>query len=152
VVPAGDHEFRTVALSANTSAGRALSGRVRVSRGGYFNGDRSSVSVSGVWRVDYHLALDFSAERNAITLPGLETFPASVYGGRATFAASTRFFTSAFVQYNALTNEVVSNVRLNYVHAPLSDLFLVFTERRDRSGATPPDRLLSLKVTRAFAF
>ena len=34
----------------------------------------------------------------------------------------------------------------------LSDLFLVFTERRDRTGQTPTDRLLSFKVTKALAF
>jgi len=46
----------------------------------------------------------------------------------------------------------VTNVRVNYIHAPLSDLFLVYTERRVRDGATPADRLLSLKVTKAVAF
>jgi hypothetical protein len=75
-----------------------------------------------------------------------------VYSARATFAASTTFFTSAYVQYNALNDIVVTNLRINYVHAPLSDLFLVFTERRDRTGTTPTDRLLSLKITKAIAF
>jgi len=152
VVPAGDYSFRTAALSLGTSAGRPLWARLSVSSGGFYNGDRTSVSLSGQWRVDYHLAFDFSAERNAVSIPGAEDFAANVYGGRATFAATTRFFTSAFVQYNALTDEVVTNVRVNYIHAPLSDLFLVYTETRDRSGATPTDRLLSLKVTKAVAF
>jgi hypothetical protein len=75
-----------------------------------------------------------------------------VYGARATYAASTRFFTSAFVQRNALTRETVTNVRVNYIHAPLSDLFLVYTERRDGDPATPTDRLISFKVTKAVAF
>ncbi|HSG08856.1 MAG TPA: DUF5916 domain-containing protein [Longimicrobiales bacterium] len=152
VVPSGDYSFRSAALSLGTSAGRPLWARVRVSNGGFYNGDRTSVSVSGQWRADYHLAFDFSAERNEVSIPGAEDFAANVYGARATFAASTRFFTSAFVQYNALSDEVVTNVRLNYIHAPLSDLFLVYTERRDRSGATPTDRLLSFKVTKAVAF
>ena len=84
-------------------------------------------------------------------LPGGE-YEADVYSARATFAASTTFFTSAYVQYNALNDIVVTNLRINYVHAPLSDLFLVFTERRNRTGATPTDRLLSLKITKAIAF
>ena len=101
--------------------------------------------------MDYSLAFDGSVERNAIDLPDGD-FSADVYSGRATYAASTRFFTSAYVQYNALTDVVVTNLRINYIHAPLSDLFLVYTERRDRSGLTPTDRLLSLKVTKALAF
>jgi hypothetical protein len=152
VVPAGDHAFRSAALSVGTSAGRPLWARVRVSKGSFYNGDRTSASVSGQLRVDYRLSLDFSAERNALSFPGSPDFAANVYGARLTYAASTRFFTSAFVQRNALTRETVSNVRLNYIHAPLSDLFLVYTERRDGDPATRADRLVSFKVTKAVAF
>ena len=152
VVPAGAYGFRSAALSVGTSAGRPLWARFRVATGGFYNGDRTSVSLSGQLRASYQLTFDFSAERNELSLPGAPDFAANVYGGRAVFAASTRLFTSAFVQYNALTEEVVTNVRLNYIHAPLSDLFLVYTERRDRSGASPTDRLLSFKATKAFAF
>lgn len=152
VVPAGAYDFRTVGFNVRTSAGRPVSGSIRISKGGFYNGDRTSLTVGALLRVNYRLTFDLSAERNELSLPGADDFSADVYGGKAVFAASTRFFTSAFVQYNALTEEVVSNLRLNYVHAPLSDLFLVFTERRDRRGTTPTDRLLSLKVTRAIAF
>ncbi|MHB1192688.1 MAG: carbohydrate binding family 9 domain-containing protein [Longimicrobiales bacterium] len=152
VVPAGDHAFRTAALSVGTSAGRPLWTRVRVSKGSFYNGDRTSVSLSGQLRVDYRLSLDYSAERNALSIPGFEDFAANVYGARLTYAASTRFFTSAFVQRNALTRETVTNVRVNYLHAPLSDLFLVYTERRDGDPATRTDRLISFKVTKAVAF
>jgi len=46
----------------------------------------------------------------------------------------------------------VTNVRVNYIPAPLSDLFLVYTERRSRRGNSPADRLFSVKVTKAVAF
>lgn len=152
VVPPGDYAFRSAALSVRTSPGRSLWGRVGISKGGFYNGDRTSMSVSAQWRVDYHLTFDVSAERNSLSIPGAPDFGANVYGARASFAASTRFFTSAFFQHNALTDETVTNVRLDYLHAPLSDLFLVYTERRDRDPATPTDRLVSLKVTKAVAF
>jgi len=152
VVPAGDYSFHTARVGAGTSAGRPLWARVTLANGGFYDGRRTTVSLSGQWRVDYHLAFDFSAERNEVSLPDAESFAANVYGLRAVFAASTRLFTSAFVQYNALTEEVVTNVRLDYIHAPLSDLFLVYTERRDRTSSAPTDRLLSFKVTKAMAF
>ncbi len=152
VVPAGDYAFRTARVSAGTSAGRPLWARVSLANGGFYDGRRTTLSLSGQWRVDYHLAFDFSGERNEVSLPDAADFAANVYGLRAIFAASTRFFTSAFVQYNALTEEVVTNVRLDYIHAPLSDLFLVYTERRDRTSGAPTDRLLSFKVTKAMAF
>jgi hypothetical protein len=52
----------------------------------------------------------------------------------------------------------VTNVRLNYIHAPLSDLFLVYSERRDlrpeSSGVSDVllDRRITLKATKLFAF
>jgi len=116
VIPVGDYAYRSAVLSLRTSLGCSLWGGVPASHGGLYNGDRTSVSLSGQWRVDYHLTFDASAE------------------------------------HNALTDETVTNVRLDYLHAPLSDLFLVFTEHRDRDPATPTDRLVSLKATKAVAF
>ena len=152
VVPAGDYDFRETSVSAGTSAGRALSGSVRLTDGGFFNGDRTAVTLSGALRASYKLAFDASVQRNRVSIPGAADFDADVYGGRVTFAASTTFFTSAFVQYNSATDDVVTNLRLNYIHAPLSDLFLVFTERRNREGIRPTERFLSFKVTKALAF
>ena len=152
VVPAGDYAFREVALSVGTSAGRAVSGGARVSTGGFYNGDRTSLSLDGLVRVSYKLALDVSAQRNRIDIPGAEPFDADVYGGRVTFAASTTLFTSAFLQYNSFTDDLVTNLRLNVIHAPLSDLFLVYTERRNRAGERRTERFLSFKVTKALAF
>lgn len=152
VVPLGDYEFRTATLSVGTNAGRPLWGRLSFTNGGFYDGQRTSYGLNGQWRASYRLALDYSAERNELSIPGAEDFNADVYSGRLNFAASTRFFTSAFIQYNTASEVVVTNVRLNYVHAPLSDLFLVFTERRDRTDVLPVERLISLKVTKALSF
>lgn len=150
VVGVGDYRFHewTVRYASNT--GRALSVTTGLTTGGFFDGDRRSVELGALWRLTRQVALDFFGEHNRVELPDT-AFSADVVGGRATYAFSTRLFASAFVQYNAVVDELVSNVRLNFIHAPLSDLFLVYTERRDADGALL-DRLLSLKVTRLFAF
>ncbi|MGD8320689.1 MAG: DUF5916 domain-containing protein [Gemmatimonadota bacterium] len=151
VVPVGDYAFSEKTVSYQSNAGRAFSGSVSYTQGGYFNGDRRSVGLGALWRVNPHLAFDLFADRNEITLPDT-AFSADVYGGRINWALSTRFFTTAFVQYNAQTDEVFTNVRLNFIHAPLSDLFLVYTERRSAGSGAIVDRLLSFKVTKLMAF
>ena len=88
-------------------------------------------------------------EREAETVA---SFTADVYGGRVTWGLNTSVITSAYVQYNAETEEVYSNLRLNVIHAPLSDLFLVYTERRSATSGDVIDRLLSFKVTKLLAF
>jgi hypothetical protein len=109
------------------------------------------MGLGALWRMNRHLAFDIFADRNEVTLPEA-AFTADVYGARINWALSTRFFTTAFVQYNAETEEVFSNVRLNLIHAPLSDIFVVYTERRSANGGDVIDRLLSFKVTKLFAF
>ena len=122
--------------------------------GGYFHGDRRSVGLSTIWRPNYRASLELRADHNAITLPDRE-FSADVYGARFRYATSTRLFGSAFVQYNQALEQLVSNVRVNLIHAPLSDLFLVFTERRgiaDAPAGGVLERFLTLKVTRLLDF
>ena len=75
-----------------------------------------------------------------------------MYGARVTWGLNTRAFSSAFVQYNAEARELFTNVRINIIHAPLSDVFLVYTERRSTGGGGVLDRLISFKVTQLLSF
>ena len=52
----------------------------------------------------------------------------------------------------AQSDVVFTNLRVNFIHAPLSDLFLVYTERRRAEGGEVLDRLLSFKVTKLVSF
>ncbi|MSR36084.1 MAG: hypothetical protein EXR95_05485 [Gemmatimonadetes bacterium] len=74
-----------------------------------------------------------------------------MFGGRVSYDLTTTLFGSALVQYDDQSGVVVSNVRLNWVHAPLSDLFLVYTERRASAGGAALDRRVTLNVTKLFA-
>ena len=40
----------------------------------------------------------------------------------------------------------------NWIHAPLSDLFLIYSERRGLSDNVVLDRVITAKVTRSVAF
>jgi hypothetical protein len=63
-----------------------------------------------------------------------------------------RVLTSAFVQYNAAEEEFVTNLRFRWIHAPLSDLYLVLTERRSTATERVLERFVTLKVTKLLAF
>jgi hypothetical protein len=95
---------------------------------------------------------DLSARHNRIDLPGFATTSADVYGAGLDLFFSTRMLTNASVQYNQATEELITNVRVNWIHAPLSDLFLVLTERRDTAAGRVPERVLALKVTKLLSF
>ena len=151
-VDVGAYDFTEWSASLEASRARAVSGRLNLSGGGFFGGDRVSVGGNLQGRLGYRLIADLSVDHNRIDLPGLETVTADVFGLKVQGFASTRLLASAFVQYNEATEELVSNLRFNWIHAPLSDLFLVLTERRDTANQRVLDRVLSFKVTRMVSF
>ncbi len=151
-VPAGEYSFQEASASYSASGGRALSGRVSVSGGGYFGGTRESYSASLTWRPDYHLSMELSATRNNLTIQG-NSGNADLYSARIKYSHSTKLYIRGYVQYNDAEGQVITNLRLNFIHAPLSDFFLVYTERRDvRDGGGVLERFVTAKLTKLLAF
>jgi hypothetical protein len=123
-----------------------------VSGGGFWDGTRTTVTGGVRWQPDRHLVLDVDATHNAVTAQGT-SFTADLYGARLQYAWSTTLNFSGFVQVNADTDEMVTNLRMNFIHAPLSDLFLLFTERRALAGSGGVlERFFTVKVTRLLLF
>ncbi len=149
-VAEGSYAFREGKISYSSSQGRSLAGKVTLSGGDFFDGDRRSIGVGASWRASYRLALELRADHNDIRLPA-GNFTADLFGAKVRYSHSTKLFGSAFVQYNQALDQMVTNLRANLIHAPLSDLFLVYTERRDIGGDVQ-ERQLAMKVTRMIAF
>ena len=95
------------------------------------------------WRLDAHLALSTSLSRSVITLPN-GSFTGDLVGMRADWSITPRMFLNAFVQYNGETDTWLTNVRYNFIHRPLSDIYVVWNETR---SATITRRALLLKYT-----
>lgn len=152
VVNPGDYDFVENSFSYQTSGARKLSGRLNVGSGGYFGGDRRSLGGNVAGRLSHQVLLSLSASHNRIDLPGQEATTADVYGAKLDVFFSTTLLTSAFVQYNEASEEVVTNLRFRWIHAPLSDVYLVLTERRDTSAGRVLDRFVTVKFTKLLAF
>jgi len=151
-VAAGRYGFVEGSASYQTNRARRLSAGATVGGGGYFGGDRFSVRGDVRGRIGHQVLLQISANHNVIDLPGQPETTADVYGANLDVFFSVNVLTSAFVQYNAASEEVVTNLRFRWIHAPLSDLFLVLTERRDVANNQVLDRFITLKVTKLFPF
>ncbi len=151
-VPLGEYDFRENSITYNSSAGRNFSGRTGLTIGDYYGGEKTSFNVGARWCAKPQLLFDVSVNRNDITLNG-QSVAADVYGACVRGALSTRFFTNAFFQYNAASQQSVVNIRLDWMHSPLSDLFVAYTERRDTGGAGEVlERVFSVKLTKMLAF
>jgi hypothetical protein len=151
----GDYAFDLMSTSYSANGGRVVSGNVSFSTGRFFDGDRSSLSGTVSVRPNEHILLEGSAQRNRIELGG-NLIDADLFSGRMQLGFSTRAFLSSFVQYNRVAGEMLTNVRFNLIHAPLSDVFVVFSERRRMQPGPREvaviDRGFTLKVTRLLQF
>ena len=165
VVAPGDYAFQETSLRYMASGGRELSGTLSLSFGDFFDGRRLSWGGSGQWRPDPRFSLTVGAQRNELDIGG-EELTADLYSFKAELARDIRTFLLGFVQYNEAARELVTNLRFNLIHAPLSDVFLVLTERRSLADEASiarehtdvdvfrrvRERGVTLKVTRLLAF
>jgi hypothetical protein len=154
-LPAGYYEFGATSLGYTSNSGRILSGSVSMSSGEFFDGDRTSITSSLSFRPNEHLVFQGTFQRNRLTLAG-QPIEADLLQGRIRYGFTTKAFASAFVQYNRVAQELISNVRFNLIHAPLSDIFVVLSDRR-RTGTLPGERSvldqgITIKVTRLLQF
>lgn len=150
-VPVGDYDYGEGSVSYRSSQGKRLSFNVGISGGGFYDGTRATLSGGIRWQPDDRLILDLDGSRNDLAAQGRE-FRADLYSARVQYALSTVLAFNAFVQWNADADEIVTNLRANFIHAPLSDLFLLFTERRPVGGGPVIERYLTIKGTRLFVF
>jgi len=152
-IPAGEYVTNDASVTYRSSRAKALSGSIRLAGGGFFNGTNYSVSGTALWRVHYRASFDLFATYSDVTLSG-QSVDADVYGAGTRLAWSTRLFARASAQFNSQTDELVTNVRFNWIYAPVSDVFLVYTERRVVRGGSSGllARSVTAKVTKLLAF
>ncbi len=73
-------------------------------------------------------------------------------GARFLYGFSPRSFINAFFQYNSETHEVSTNIRFNITYRPLSDIYVVYNDRRSSRGNELMERAFIVKVTNLFNF
>ncbi|MDH5804880.1 MAG: carbohydrate binding family 9 domain-containing protein [Gemmatimonadota bacterium] len=129
LIPAGDYDVHEIGWFLTSSRSRPV---VLESSGGYewnYNGKLIRTSADITVTPNKHLALTVGASYNSVSVPG-GSFNANLGRIRLTYAATTNLVANALVQYNSLDRDISTNIRVNFIHRPGSDLFFVFTEQR----------------------
>lgn len=150
-IPAGLYQYDQWVFELNSDPSRMFSSSVTFKTGDFYSGTTNQLTVSGDFRPSYHLLV-----QNRYSYSGVDlkegSFSTHLFRSRMDYYLSTRALFNAFVQYNTDRKQVTSNIRFNFIHRPLSDLFLVFNEAREVTGARRSDRALTLKYTQLFSF
>jgi hypothetical protein len=153
-IPAGRHDWDAWVLSGGTNSSRLLSGTWRLTWGGLWTGDQRSFSGGFTLRPSYKFRTELSLSRTSADLEDPDaSFTKTFWTSRTNYSFSRDMFIDALVQYDPERKLLNSNVRFNWIHSPLSDVFLVWNEQRFETGeGIRPGRSVTLKVTKMFAF
>jgi len=152
-IPAGDYYNNFFNVNFGSSAKRKLTAFGGATWREFYDGDLFSWSAGVGYNPNPHFSFGFDFDRNEVDLPqgNLDT---DLFAFRVNWAFSTRLFLNTLFQYNSESNELSTNLRLNFIHSPGSDLFIVYNESRGREGEDFSDGLPSrnreviLKFTR----
>ena len=124
---AGDYAFNRAELRLNTNDSRRFSGRGGFSMGQFWGGTRTELSGGLMWKTGPHLTISGDYTWNDISLPVEDgDFTTRLVGVTILGAVSRSLFANALVQYDDVSDIARANVRIDWIHTPGSDLFVVF--------------------------
>jgi hypothetical protein len=125
-LPARDYTFRFLSGGARTDDSRTLSGNVSWSVGDFWSGTRTSLGGGVTWKSGPRLTFGLGLDHNDVSfpVPGGD-FATNVLSLDVLAAASRKLFANALVQWDDVSNTLQANVRVDWIHTPGSDLFVV---------------------------
>ncbi len=149
VVGEDRYEHAEAALVLITNEGLPLSFRLRVVTGGFFGGDRLSLSPTLNWRLGEALNTELNWNYNDVDLPG-GAFETHLGRLRVSYSFTPKLFVQALAQYNDRADVTSVNLRFGWLQQAGAGLFVVYNELEDRAGigTAVTERTLIVKYSR----
>lgn len=119
--------------------------------GSYYNGERFGTEGTFNYRVQPYGSLGLVAAYNRISLP--EPFNDAdlvLIGPKLDLTFTDKIFFTSFVQYNNQIDNVNVNLRFQWRYAPVSDLFLVYTDNTNTMTGQNRNRAFVAKLSYYF--
>ena len=120
---------------------------------GYYGGKRNLLQITPVIKLSSRFSAEISYSFNRIRLEASDPVNFHQVNNRINFAFSRKWLTSTSVQYNSSSDVIGVNFRLNYIYRPGDDLFIVYSDFRERQNSpSEMDRSIAVKFTHSFDF
>ncbi len=128
-LPAGNYKYRSAGASYSSDFRKLWFFRGRIEYGSFYNGTKLTGTSTFRYRFQPWGNITVEAEVNDIRFP--EPYESAVLvllGPRLEVSFSKSVFFSTFLQYNTQASNLNVNTRLQWRFAPMSDLFIVYTD------------------------
>lgn len=147
-LPIGDYHYYRYGVDFSSDRRAPFTAYTGIETGEYFNGLNTRLSGSVAYRFQPLGSLTLNFQRNYITLPKpYNSNELTLMSMQVEFTPTREVFFTTFVQYNTQINNVNLNARMQWRFAPMSDVFLVYTDNYDATFWKIRNRGLALKIT-----
>ncbi len=121
---------------------------IGTSYGGFYNGTRLVVNSELYYRVQPYGSLSIISSYNRLSMPSpYKSGDYILIGPRLDFTFTNKLFFTSFLQYNNQIDNVNVNLRFQWRFAPVSDLFIVYTQNSFPADHRIKNRGLVLKLS-----
>ncbi len=146
-IPAKSYNMTEFNFQYNTDNRKALSGDIFAVYGQFFNGTKLTSRFNITFRRQPWGNFSFGLEQNNIYLPEpYGNLNLTLANARVEINVRKNLYWTTFLQYNTQSNNFNLNSRVQWRFAPMSDLYLVYTDNyRVEPAFGPKDKTLALK-------
>lgn len=148
-MPAGeDYHWNEMGLSFSSDVRKPLNYILLGRYGGYYDGTRLTMSGELNYRFQPYASLSMVTTYNDIKMPvpySSEQF--LLFGPRLDLTFTENLFFTSLVQYNNQIDNINLNLRFQWRFAPVSDLYIVYTENSFPGDYTVKNRGLVIKIS-----
>lgn len=157
-IPAGRYEFYGINGMLMTPMTKRFYTIISSDAGQFYDGSRISVSLMPTWNISSSFELSGMYQYNTLDFKDRDQYYTSHIGRlKLLYMFSTKFSTSAFIQYNSAVDAIFANFRIRYNPREGNDFYIVYNEGRnsnlEREVPNLPglsNRTLMLKYTYTF--
>ncbi len=133
-----DYTYKTARLNFISDTRKHFYYSFTAAFGEYFNGKIASLQSQIAYRWQPFGVFSIDANLSRVSLPApYETATLVLISPKIDFSFSRSVFLTTFVQYNNQINNLNLNVRLQWRYAPVSDVFLVYTDNYFATSDAP---------------
>jgi hypothetical protein len=148
VVPPGTYDNAEWGFAYNTNLSAPVSVSGRIDIGGFYTGHRKGGSATLTGRLGDRFLTQLRATFYDVDLPE-GSFQTAVIGAKISYAFTPRIYLQSLLQYNDQSDQYSGNIRLGWLSAAGTGLFVVYNERRSTADRWRPlEQAVVVKFTR----
>jgi len=143
-----DYSFTSAEFRFNSDRRKKFAYQFVARSGQFFNGNRKGIDGSITYRFQPFGNITLNAAYNNVNLP--EPYASAdllLVGPRLDLTFTKSLFLTTVVQYNNQLDNLNTNVRFQWRYAPVSDLFIVYSDNYDTFGGVSRNRSIVAKLT-----